>query len=457
MSWCSIAVWLSCLIHQSYGEDRLSSTFNNSADDKRQDFANLLLALGPQVLPQRGTHASMDGASLQRRLTSETIASISKSAHIRPPPSSSSRRVSAPVMAKKDLYATLGVGSSATEREIKAAWKKRARKCHPDVNPSEEAKVEFAALQEALDILTDKNKRSVYDQYGYDAVMNSGDGGFGRGGGFGGGGFEEFDIGDIFDSFFSGGTGRSRQRRSDGPKQGDDLRFEITIDFQTAMFGGSKKILINHLETCGTCEGSGVAPGAKIETCRTCGGQGVQIQVMNTILGRVQQQVPCGDCQGTGKKVEKYCGKCDGKGLRNVAKQLTITIPCGIQTDNRLRIKGEGDAGQKGGPSGDLYVFVTVANDPKFKREDATIKSDERISYLDAILGCKKTIDTIDGTVTLKIPPGTQPDEVLKISGKGAPRLNRLDSRGDHLVTIKVDIPRSVSDKERKILEQLQE
>lgn len=239
--------------------------------------------------------------------------------------------------------------------------------------------------------------------------------------------------------------------------QGEDLRFDLELNFNTALFGGEKKIRINQLETCGTCTGSGVAPGASVTTCKTCGGRGTVVQVVNTILGRMQQQSTCPTCQGTGSVVEKYCGTCDGKGVRKRSKQLSVTIPPGVDSGNRLRVRGEGDAGPKGGPSGDLYVFLNVVPDPRFRREEMDIYSEVSVSYLDAIIGSKLRVPTVDGDVDVSLPPGTQPGTTLRIEGKGAPKLNNVNLRGSHYVKVKVQIPKSLSSKERDLIEQLKQ
>ena len=294
-------------------------------------------------------------------------------------------------------------------------------------------------------MLSDKDLRARYDQFGEAGVK-----------GQGAPNMQDFDLGDIFETFFGGqaGAGGAGRRRS-GPTEGDDLRFDLEIDFQTALFGGEKKIRITHLETCGTCTGSGVAPGASVNTCSTCGGRGVTVQVVSTILGRMQQQVRCPTCGGTGSVVEKYCGSCDGKGVNKKSKQLTITIPPGVEDSNRLRVRGEGDAGPKGGPSGDLYVFLNVKPDPRFRREGMDIYSDATVSYIDAILGSTLRVPTVDGEVDLALPTGTQPGTTLKIDGRGAPKLNAKNVRGAHYVKVKVKIPKSLNAKEKDLVQQL--
>merc|ERR1719183_2147721 len=342
-----------------------------------------------------------------------------------------------------DYYGRLGVTRNAEEKDIKNAYRKAARQWHPDVNPSEEAKEKFQAINEAYSVLSDKDLRARYDQFGEAGVK-----------GQGAPNMQDFDLGDIFETFF-GGQGGPGQRRRSGPTEGDDLRFDLEVDFLTALFGGEKKIRITHLETCGTCTGSGVAPGASVNTCSTCGGRGVVSQVVSTILGRMQQQVRCPTCGGSGTVVEKYCGSCDGKGVNKKSKQLTITIPPGVEDSNRLRVRGEGDAGSKGGPPGDLYVFLSVRPDPRFRREGMEIYSEVSVSYVDAILGSTLRVPTVDGTIDLQMPSGTQPGTTLRAEGKGAPKLNNVNVRGSHYVKVKVEIPQKISNKERELVEQL--
>jgi len=362
-------------------------------------------------------------------------------------------RSSPVVMQEVDFYAELGVGKGASEGEIKKAYRNAARKWHPDVNQEPGAKEKFQSINEAYQVLSDPTMRQRYDQFGVAGVRGPGAGGPGPG-------MQDFDLGDIFESFFGGQGGPGGpggQRRRSGPTQGDDLRFDLEIDFQTALFGGSKKIRITHLENCDTCSGSGVAPGASVNTCQTCGGRGVVMQQMNTILGRIQQQARCPTCGGSGQVVEKYCGTCDGKGTNKKSKQLTITIPPGVEDGNRLRVRGEGDAGPRGGPSGDLYVFLSVTSDPRFRREGMDIYSDVSVSYLDAILGAAISVPTVDGDVELTVPAGTQPMTTMRIAGKGAPKLNAIDQRGTHFVKVNVEIPRSLSGPEKDLVLQLKE
>jgi len=285
---------------------------------------------------------------------------------------------------------------------------------------------------------------------------------FGGPGGFG----QEVDLGDIFDSFFGGGGGmgggmgggaRGRAGRTRGPIAGDDLRFDLEIDFKTAVFGGEEKVRIRHQETCGTCGGNGVKPGSKISTCNVCNGVGVTMQVTRTPLGNFQTQQTCSACRGTGQKVDEYCGTCSGQGLNSKTKQIKVTIPPGVENGNKLRVRGEGDAGPNGGPAGDLYIFLKVKEDKDFRREGPEIYSDATVSYVDAILGASIKTPVVDGEVTIKVPPGTQPAQVMRLKGNGAPRLGNPDARGDHYVTMNVEIPSDLSKEERDLVEKLKE
>eukprot|EP00520_Triparma_pacifica_P009996 CAMPEP_0118661798 /NCGR_PEP_ID=MMETSP0785-20121206/16482_1 /TAXON_ID=91992 /ORGANISM="Bolidomonas pacifica, Strain CCMP 1866" /LENGTH=414 /DNA_ID=CAMNT_0006555283 /DNA_START=18 /DNA_END=1262 /DNA_ORIENTATION=+ len=360
------------------------------------------------------------------------------------------------VLYANDFYAQLGVSRSASEGEIKSGFRKMARKWHPDVNPSDEAKEEFQKISRAYEVLSDPSMRQRYDQFGEAGVSTSAAGG----GGYGGPGME-VDLGDIFDSFFGGGgggrgpgAGRQRQR---GPVAGDDLRFDLEVDFQTAVFGGEEKVRIRHLEKCETCTGSGVKPGSQVRTCGTCGGTGVVMAVTRTPLGNFQTQQTCTSCRGTGQTVDEYCGTCSGQGLVQKTKQVKISIPAGVEDGNKLRVRGEGDAGPKGGPSGDLYIFLKVKPDKRFRREGPEIYSDVTVSYVDAILGASVKVPVVDGEVEIKIPPGTQPKQVMRIKGKGAPRLGNAQQRGDHYVTVNIEIPKTISDKEKALVESLRD
>lgn len=368
----------------------------------------------------------------------------------------------------KDFYKMLGVARSADKKQIKSAYRNLAKQYHPDANPNEDTTERFQEINRAYEVLNDPDLKQKYDMYGAAGVGTSAASDAGAGSPFGGGAGVEVDLGDIFDSFFGGGGmggrgapggfgGGARGGRTRGPMAGDDLRFDLEIDFKTAVFGGEEKVRIRHLETCDTCGGDGVKPGAKVTTCPVCNGQGVTMQVTRTPLGNFQTQQVCSACRGTGQKVEEYCGTCGGKGMNSKTKQIKVTIPPGVENGNKLRVRGEGDVGPNMGPAGDLYIFLRVKESKEFKREGPEIYSDATISYTDAILGASIKTPVVDGEVTIKVPPGTQPGQVMRLRGNGAPRLGNPDSRGDHYVTMNVDIPTDLSKEEEELVKKLQE
>lgn len=370
----------------------------------------------------------------------------------------------------RDFYAILGVSRSADAAAIKKAYRLKAREYHPDANPGKDTTEQFQEVNRAYEVLTDPDLKRKYDMFGEQGIGTSAASDqasgspFGRGGASGFG--QEVDLGDIFDSFFGGGGGgggfggagtRARSRTTRGPVVGDDLRFDLEIDFKTAIFGGEEKVRIRHLEKCDTCNGSGVKPGSKVSTCKTCNGSGVTVQVTRTPLGNFQTQQTCPTCRGTGQIVEEYCGTCSGQGLVQKTKQIKVTIPAGVEDGNKLRVRGEGDAGPNGGPAGDLYIFLKVKQDTNFRREGPEIYSDATISYLDAILGASLKTPVVDGEVTIKVPPGTQPGQVMRLKGNGAPRLGQPTVRGDHYVTMNVEIPKDLSKDEEELIQKLKE
>ncbi|KAL7542968.1 hypothetical protein ACHAXR_012265 [Thalassiosira sp. AJA248-18] len=391
------------------------------------------------------------------------------------PHTSTSLYMSSRNSSSRDFYSMLGVSRSADKAEIKSAYRKLAKKYHPDANPDKDTTSEFQEVNRAYEVLSDEDKRKKYDMFGEAGVGSSAasEGGYGGyGSPFGGAGFsQEVDLGDIFDSFFGGGGGPGgpagagfagqggrggRGGRRSGPMAGDDLRFDLELDFKKAVFGGEEKVRIRHLETCGTCTGSGVKPGAKVNTCSACNGVGVTMQVTRTPLGNFQTQQTCASCRGTGQKIEEYCGTCSGEGTVSKTKQIKVDIPPGVEDGNKLRVRSEGDAGPNGGPAGDLYIFLKVKTDKAFRREGPEIYSDANISYVDAILGASLKVPVVDGEVTIKVPPGTQPEQVMRLKGNGAPVLGDAKKRGDHYVTMKIEIPSSISKEEKELVEQLQ-
>ncbi len=349
----------------------------------------------------------------------------------------------------RDYYEILGVSREADKEEIKRAYRRLARKYHPDVNKEEGAEERFKEINRAYEVLSEPETRARYDRFG-EAGVGSAAGGFQDFGDMGG-------FADIFESFFSGfggAAGQSARRRS-GPVRGDDLRLDLKLDFREAVFGGEREIRINHLETCTTCNGSGAKPGTRPRTCSTCSGAGQVRRATRTPFGSFTQVSVCPTCNGSGQVIEDKCETCGGDGQKQETKKLKINIPAGVDNGTRLRVSGEGDSGQRGGPAGDLYVYLFVNEDPEFRREGISILSDLKISYLQAILGSRLDVNTVDGPQELVIPPGTQPGRVLTLEGKGVPRLGNPVSRGDHLITIQVDIPTKVSAEERELLEKL--
>ena len=349
-----------------------------------------------------------------------------------------------------DYYDLLGVSRTADKDEIKRAFRRLARKYHPDVNKEEGAEERFKEINRAYEVLSDPEKRGRYDRFGEAGV----------GSGVPGAGFSDFSdipggFADIFETFFGGFNNTGQTRRRSGPARGDDLRLDLKLDFREAVFGGEKEIRISHLETCGTCGGTGAKPGTRPKTCGTCNGSGQVRRATRTPFGSFTQVSVCPTCNGTGQVIEDQCSTCSGKGQLQVAKKLKITIPAGVDNGTRLRVQSEGDAGKRNGPPGDLYVYLFVNDDSEFKRDGINILSDINISYLQAILGCKIPVNTVDGEVEVTIPAGTQPGRVITLEERGVPRLGNPVSRGDHLLTIHVDIPTKVNAEERELLEKL--
>lgn len=356
-------------------------------------------------------------------------------------------------MSKRDYYEVLGVSKTATQDELKKAYRKLARKYHPDLNKdNEEAAEKFKECNEAYSVLSDDQKRAQYDQFGHAAFEN---GGMGGGGGFGGaggfGGFGGSGMEDIFDMFFGGQGGRGGNRAKSGPQRGADLRFDLEISFEEAAFGLEKEINLYRDETCDHCHGEGAEPGSKVESCPECNGTGYVRFTQNTMFGQMVNERPCSRCKGEGKIISEPCKECRGKGTVKRNKKLKVKIPAGVDNGSRLRVSGEGEAGAKGGPSGDLYVYLYVKPHKFFERDGTTVLCEVPINIVQATLGADIKVPTLDGQVTMKIPEGTQPGKVLRLKGKGIPSL-RGGSRGDQLVRIKVVVPTKLSDKQKDAL-----
>lgn len=356
-------------------------------------------------------------------------------------------------MSKRDYYEVLGVSKTATQDELKKAYRKLARKYHPDLNKDNpEAAEKFKECNEAYSVLSDEQKRAQYDQFGPEAFENGGMGGGAGAGGFGGfGGFGGSGMEDIFDMFF-GGQGRGGRSNNAGPQRGADLRFDLEISFEEAAFGVEKEISLKRAEKCEHCHGEGAEPGSKVETCPDCHGSGYVRFTQNTMFGQMVNERPCSKCHGEGKIVSNPCHECHGTGTVKKTKKLKVKIPAGVDNGSRLRVGGEGEAGVKGGPSGDLYVYLYVKPHKFFERDGTTVLCEVPINIVQATLGAEIKVPTLDGQVTMKVPEGTQPGRVMRLKGKGIPSL-RGGSRGDQLVRMKVVVPTRLTEKQKDALQ----
>jgi molecular chaperone DnaJ len=354
---------------------------------------------------------------------------------------------------KRDYYDTLGVDKGADDKEIKKAYRKLAMKYHPDVSEEEEATEKFKEISEAYAVLSDTEKRNTYDQFGHAGMDGFSNEDIFRNINFEdifqgfGGGFES-----IFDIFGFGGGSRSRG----GPQRGSDIYAEVKITLEEAATGLERDITINHDVTCPTCHGSKAEPGSDPQTCETCGGQGKVQQVTNTFLGQMMNVRTCPDCHGEGKIITNPCAKCNGKGKIKESSTIHIKIPSGVEDESRLRVPGEGNAGDHNGGYGDLLVLINIMPHKKFERNGANLYYEQQISFPQASLGDTIDIPTIDGEVELKIPPGTQSETVFRLRGQGMPIMRR-NSKGNLYVTAKVVVPQKLSDKQKRLLKEFAE
>ena len=357
---------------------------------------------------------------------------------------------------KRDYYEVLGVSKSASDSDIKKAYRKLAKQYHPDANPdNKEAEAKFKEITEAYEVLSDADKKSAYDRYGHAAFEN----GAGAGAGGFGGGFGDFDINDIFDMFgggFGGFGGGSSRRRPRGPQQGADIRQTIQISFEEAAFGCEKEISINTSEICGTCNGSKAKPGTSTSTCTKCGGSG-QIRVtQRTMLGAMQTVQTCDACHGEGKIIQEPCPTCHGHGKVRTVKKVTINIPAGIDHGQTLRVAGKGEAGDVGAPAGDLLITVSVKAHQVFERRGNDVYMRMPISFTQAALGAELSIPTLDGNVKFTIQPGTQTSSKFRLQGKGIPSLQNKRHRGDQYVEVYVVVPKNLTEKQKEILREFE-
>ena len=367
--------------------------------------------------------------------------------------------------AKRDYYEVLGVDKNATEEEIKKAYRKLAKKYHPDANPNnkEEAEAKFKEVNEAYENLSDPQKRKMYDQFGANGPQGFGQGGFGGQGGYysyNGSGFDGFgdfgDLGDIFSSFFGGGFGgRNSSARRNGPSKGADLNVRMEITFEQAFMGVEKEIVITRDEECTVCHGTGAKPGTSPIKCPTCHGTGQVTQVQNTILGQMQTTRTCSACHGTGEIINEPCENCRGKGTVRKQPKIKVKIPAGIDDNQTVVLRGEGEPGKKGGPKGDLYITVKVKNHSVFTRKGNNVLCDIPITMTQAALGAELEIPMVDGSKEkYRIPEGTQTGTKFTIRNKGFKSINS-NSIGEFIFTVVVQTPKRLTREQRDLLVQL--
>lgn len=350
---------------------------------------------------------------------------------------------------KRDYYEVLGVSKGASDDEIKKAFRKTAKKYHPDMHPDDkECEEKFKECQEAYAVLSDPEKRRQYDQFGHAAF----EGGAGGAGGFDFSGMDMGDIfGDIFGDLFGGGR---RSSANNGPMKGSNVRLSLRITFEEAVFGCSKEIEFNYKETCSTCGGNGAKPGTSQETCTKCGGKGKVVYTTQSLFGTMQNVQTCPECQGSGKVIKEKCPSCHGTGYMNKKVKKTVDIPAGIDNGQCVRVRDYGEPGRNGGPRGDLLVEVIVGRNPNFERQDMNIFSKASISFAIATLGGDVRIKTVDGDIIYTVASGTQTGTRIRLKGKGVPSTRNKDIRGDHYVTLIVSTPTNLSKEAKEALKQ---
>ena len=349
---------------------------------------------------------------------------------------------------KRDYYEVLGVDKNADENTLKKAYRKLAKKYHPDMNPGDkDAEAKFKEATEAYGVLSDPEKRRQYDQFGHAAFEQGGAGGFG-GFDFSGADFSDI-FGDIFGDFFGGGRTR---RASNAPQRGASLRAVVHLTFEEAVFGCEKELELTLKDTCKTCGGSGAKPGTSPETCKTCGGSGQVRRTQQSLFGMVQNIETCPDCRGTGQIIRDKCTECGGTGYTSSRKKIQVSVPAGIDHGQSIRIRDKGEPGRNGGPRGDLLVEVSVAQHPIFQRDGVNIFSTAPMTYAQAALGGDIRIDTVDGPVVYTVKPGTATDTRIRLRGKGVPSLRSKSVRGDQYVTLVVQVPTNLNEESKEAL-----
>ena len=349
---------------------------------------------------------------------------------------------------KRDYYEVLGISKNASESEIKKAYRKLAKKYHPDANPgNKEFEEKFKELGEAYEVLSDPQKKAQYDQFGHSA--------FEQGGGFGGAGFGgmNFDMNDIFDIFGFGGFGSGGSKKN-GPRRGSDINVSISISFEEAVFGVKKEIQVSVIDECDTCKGVGTKVGTYPETCKRCNGTGQEKIVQQSLLGSIRTVRTCSSCNGTGKFIKDPCGSCNGTGRVKKSKKFEVNIPKGIDNGQTIRLANKGNVGEKNGGNGDLLVTVYVQSHNVFKRKGIDVYSNVEINFVQAALGSEIKITTLDGEEFYNVKPGTQPETVAVLKGKGIPNIRNPKIRGDHIILFKVKIPTDMSQRQKDLLRQ---
>ena len=356
---------------------------------------------------------------------------------------------------KRDYYEVLGIQKGASEDEIKKAYKKLARKYHPDMNPGDkEAEEKFKEVNEANEVLSDPEKKARYDQFGFAGVDPNY--GAGAGGGAYGGGFDFGDLGDIFGSFFGGGFGGGQRRNPNAPQRGESIRASVSVSFTEAAFGCEKSVTLERSEQCPTCKGNGCAPGTTPEICPDCHGTGTVQTRRQTPMGVFASNGPCRKCGGTGRVIHQPCPDCRGTGAVRKRKTIKVNIPAGIDHGQTISLRGQGNAGRNGGPAGDLLITVMVQPHELFRRDGVDVFCEAPITFAQAVLGAELEIPTIDGKVKYSIPEGTQTGTVFRLKGKGIPVLNGR-GRGDQYVTVTIETPRNLNKEQKEALRRFSE
>ena len=350
---------------------------------------------------------------------------------------------------KRDYYEVIGVDKSAGEDEIKKAYRAAAKKYHPDLHPNDkEAEAKFKEVNEAYEVLSDKEKRARYDQFGHAGV----DPNYGAGSGFGGfGGFDGFDLGDILGSFFGGGFGGGATRFSNAPRRGKDVHQTVVLSFEDAAKGCKQDVKYRHVEQCSECKGSGAQPGSSPKSCPTCSGAGYVKTQQRTPFGVMQTQHECETCRGTGKIIEHKCSKCRGVGRVGVKKTYTVEFPAGIDEGQMIKVRGEGDVGINNGPAGDLIVEVDVRPHHFFERDGFDVHCEVPLTFAQAALGAEIDVMTLDGTKKVKVPAGTQPGDRHTLRSEGIQRLGGR-GRGDQIIHFNITVPRSLNEKQKQLI-----